>query len=183
MTGVTKALINWRVTPIVLAAIFWTDAHAWGVTAHRAVAAIADQHLTTAARRQIDELLAVEPGATLESISTWADEVRSPSTSKWHYVNFPRDSCTYDPDRDCPDGQCIVVALERQAAILRSDASSERRLKALKYVVHFVADVHQPLHAGFGDDRGGNRYQVQAYGRGTNLHALWDSGKIGRAHV
>ena len=62
--------------------------------------------------------------------------------------------------------------------MLASDGPDEERLKALKYVVHFVADAHQPLHGGFDDDRGGNSYQVQAFGRGTNLHALWDTGLI-----
>lgn len=77
--------------------------------------------------------------------------------------------------RDCPDGHCVVGAIERQARVLASSATDAEKLKALKYVVHFVADVHQPLHAGYADDKGGNTYQVQAFGRGTNLHALWDS--------
>jgi hypothetical protein len=80
----------------------------------------------------------------------------------------------------CIEGMCVVGAIQRQVAVLASKAPDEARLKALKYVVHFVADVHQPLHAGFADDRGGNSFQLQAYGRGTNLHALWDSGLIGQ---
>jgi hypothetical protein len=112
-------------------------------------------------------------------VSTWADEVRSPTTAAWHYVNFPRDAdCLYDGDRMCIQGNCVVGAIERQLALLASDAPDERRLLALKYVVHFVGDVHQPLHAGFADDRGGNTYQLQANGRGTNLHALWDSAML-----
>jgi hypothetical protein len=73
---------------------------------------------------------------------------------------------------------CVVGAIAHQAEVLASKAPDEERLKALKYVVHFVADVRQPLHAGFADDRGGNQYQVQAFGRGTNRHALWDSALI-----
>jgi hypothetical protein len=112
----------------------------------------------------------------LASISTWADDTRTPSTAAWHYVNLPRDSgCRYDAARDCPDGQCVVAAIERQHKVLMSTAPDVDRLKVLKYVVHFVADVHQPLHAGFADDKGGNTYQVQGFGRGTNLHALWDT--------
>jgi hypothetical protein len=122
--------------------------------------------------------LALEQGETLASISTWADEHRNPTTAGWHYVNFPRDTCTFDKERDCPDGQCVVAAIEKQAAVLRSNAPDERRLAALKYLVHLVADVHQPLHAGYRDDKGGNTYQVQGLGRGSNLHALWDSGLI-----
>jgi hypothetical protein len=72
----------------------------------------------------------------------------------------------------------VVAAIERQARLLASTAADDERLKALKYVVHLVADVHQPLHGGFVEDRGGNQYQVQAFGKGTNLHALWDVGLV-----
>lgn len=156
-------------------------AYAWGSDGHRLVAEVADTQLSVSARAQITRLLAIEPGGTLASISTWADEVRSPSTASWHYLNFPRDAgCAYDADRMCIEGMCVVGAIQRQMAVLASKSPDESRLKALKYLVHFVADVHQPLHAGFADDRGGNSYQLQAYGRGTNLHALWDSGLIGQ---
>jgi nuclease S1 len=77
--------------------------------------------------------------------------------------------------KSCPASQARI---ERQEAILASHAPDTERLQALKYVVHFVADVHQPLHAGYADDRGGNKFQLQAYGRGTNLHALWDTKMI-----
>jgi len=72
----------------------------------------------------------------------------------------------------------VVGAIERQAAVFHSTAPASDRLKALKYLVHLVADVHQPLHAGHAADKGGNLYQVHALGRGTNLHAVWDSGLI-----
>lgn len=72
------------------------------------------------------------------------------------------------------EGRCAVGAIGRQLAVLRSAPGPRQRLQALKYIVHLVADLHQPLHAGYADDRGGNLYQVQAFGRGTNLHALWD---------
>lgn len=153
-------------------------AHAWGTQGHHVIANLAYAQLTAKAKTEVDRLLAIEPSATLASISTWADETRNKTTAPWHYVNFPRNTCTYDAARDCPDGQCVVGAIDKQLAILASNAPVEKRLTALKYVVHLVADVHQPLHAGYADDRGGNTYQVQAFGRGTNLHALWDSGLI-----
>jgi len=128
------------------------DASAWGADGHRLIAEVAETRLSAPARAEIDRLLALEPGATLASISNWADEYRSSSTAHWHYVNLPRDSsCSYEPGRSCIQGGCVV---------------------------HFVGDVHQPLHAGFADDRGGNRLQLQAYGRGANLHTLWDSALI-----
>jgi hypothetical protein len=155
------------------------DAQAWGADGHRLIAEIAEGKLSGRARVEIERLLSLEPGATLASVSTWADEFRSPSTAPWHYVNLPRDgNCRYESDRSCAQGACVVGAIERQTAVLSSSAPDLERLKALKYVVHLVADAHQPLHAGFADDRGGNTVQVQAFGRGTNLHALWDTGLI-----
>ncbi len=151
------------------------NAMAWGVQGHQVVAALAQTRLSPAARAEASRLLALEPGATLLSVSTWADEQRSPETAAWHYVNFPRGQCAYTPKRDCPDGQCVVAAIEQQSQVLRSDAPDAERLLALKYVVHLVADVHQPLHAGHGDDRGGNTYQLQAFLQGSNLHAVWDT--------
>jgi hypothetical protein len=148
---------------------------AWGAKAHGLVASLAEMQLSGEARVEADRLLALEPGATLASISSAVDDERTPLDAAWHYVNLPRDAaCRYDAARDCPGGDCVVAALDRQRAILRSTASDGERLQALKYVVHLVADVHQPLHAGFADDRGGNRFQVQSLGRGTNLHAVWD---------
>lgn len=72
----------------------------------------------------------------------------------------------------------MVEAIQKQSDILQSTASDEKRLIALKYLVHLVGDIHQPLHAGYQDDRGGNTYQLQAFMRGSNLHAFWDTGLI-----
>ena len=172
----------WRATlcvGIAAALVLPSVAHAWGTDAHRVVAALAQQQLTPSARAEVDRLLALEPGATLQSVATWADESRSPTTAAWHYLNFAHDAaCQYVPERHCPGGQCVVGAIERQAVLLTSAKSDEDRLKALKYLVHLVGDVHQPLHAGYADDRGGNTFQVQAFGRGSNLHALWDSALV-----
>ncbi len=153
-------------------------AHAWGADGHHVISLIAQSHLTPAAKAEVDRLLALEPGETLASISTWADDHKNPTTASWHYVNLPRDTCVYDEQRDCPDSHCVVGAIQKQLRILRSNPSDEKRLNALKYVVHLVGDVHQPLHAGYQDDKGGNKYQVHAFGKGSNLHALWDSGLI-----
>lgn len=153
-------------------------AFAWGNQGHQVIALLAEAQLSLAARKEVNRLLALEPGETLASISTWADEHRSPATAAWHYVNFSRESCSYEPKRDCPDGKCVVAAIERQLEILATETSDEKKLVALKYVVHLIGDIHQPLHAGYGDDRGGNTYQLQAFMRGSNLHALWDTGML-----
>jgi hypothetical protein len=155
-----------------------SEALAWGSEGHKIVAMLAEAQLSSAARKEVDRLLAQETGATLASISTWADEHRNPATAAWHYVNFPRGDCNYQPERDCPDGKCVVAAIDRQLEVLRTSGDDEKRLNALKYVVHFIGDIHQPLHAGFGEDRGGNSYQLQAFMRGSNLHGVWDTGLI-----
>lgn len=165
----------------VLCVSFISASHAvfaWGNQGHQVIALLAEAQLSSAARKEVNRLLALEPGETLASISTWADEHRSPATAAWHYVNFPHESCNYEPKRDCPDGKCVVAAIERQLEILATETSDEKKLVALKYVVHLIGDIHQPLHAGYGDDRGGNTYQLQAFMRGSNLHALWDTSML-----
>lgn len=148
--------------------------HAWGPQGHEVIATLAQGQLTARARAEADKLLALEPDATLASISNWADEQRSPETAAWHYVNFPKDTCTYNAARDCPEGRCVVGAIDRQLDILASTAPAGERLTALKFVVHLMGDIHQPLHAGHAEDRGGNTYQLEAFLRGSNLHAVWD---------
>jgi hypothetical protein len=154
------------------------SAWSWGSEGHQVVALIAEAQLTSKARSEVERLLAIEPGETMASISTWADEHRNPATGPWHYVNFPRGTCTYVAERECAEGKCVVGMIDKEVQILASQDTDEKRLTALKYLVHFVGDVHQPLHAGYADDRGGKQYQLQAFMRGSNLHALWDSGII-----
>ena len=157
-------------------------AHAWGPQGHRLVARLADAQLTPASRREVNRLLAGETDPTLAGIANWADGLRDSDpdlarvSSRWHYVNLAEDGCRYKPRRDCPGGDCAVEAIRRQVAILadRRQPLAARR-DALKFVVHFVGDLHQPLHAGYAQDRGGNDTQVNDAGYGTNLHALWDS--------
>lgn len=159
---------------IAAIALVLPAAHAWGPQGHQVIASMAQARLSPRAGAEVARLLALEPGATLASISTWADEQRSPQTAAWHYVNFPQGSCRFDAARDCPDGNCVVAAIQRQLDILGSGAPAEERLTALKFVVHLVGDIHQPLHAGHAEDRGGNTYQLEAFLRGSNLHAVWD---------
>lgn len=154
---------------------------AFGPDGHRIVGELAQRQLSNDARAEIALLLAGETESTLASIANWADDARETPIYAWsaplHYVNFPRTSCDYDPARDCRDGRCIVDAIERFAAQLADhDQPLPARREALKFLIHFVGDIHQPLHAGYGDDRGGNLFQVYYLGRGSNLHALWDGG-------
>ena len=169
------------VVSVLLIAGAWPLAvSAWGADGHRIVGELAERRLDPAARAALDELLRDAPEHGLAAISTWADGVRGRDDPRrsvtWHYVNFPDDSCDYEPERDCAGGACIVAAIERQTAIVadRGRPPAER-VAALKFVVHLVGDVHQPMHAGRRSDRGGNGYQLSLDGQGTNLHRVWDS--------
>jgi nuclease S1 len=168
-----------RRTALAIATLtFASLTHAWGAEGHRLIAELAEAQLTPAARSHVARILEQEPGATLSSVSTWADEIRTRDTAAWHYVNLPESGCSYESARDCAGGDCIVEAINAQVDILNSSAIESERLTALKWVVHLVGDIHQPLHAGLKSDKGGTLYQVQAFGRGMNLHSLWDSGLI-----
>lgn len=177
----------------VLLACFAPPASAWGALGHRLVGALAEDELTPAARRELTALLAGEAEPTLAGISTWADELRANDpglgrrSSPWHYVNLAEHDCNYDAARDCVRGDCVVGAIRTQTARLADRSQPlEARRQALKFVVHFIGDVHQPLHAGFAYDKGGNTHQVSLPGkagkddkrRGSNLHSLWDSGLL-----
>ncbi|HRP07547.1 MAG TPA: S1/P1 nuclease [Gemmatimonadales bacterium] len=150
----------------------------WGRVGHRVVARVAAARLSERARREVRSLL---DGKSMAEIASWGDEIRSerPETGPWHYVNIPVTEQTYDPARHCPQSACVIGALERQVALLR-DRSQPRavRAEALKWVVHLVGDLHQPLHSGDRGDRGGNDVVVWQDFRRTNLHSLWDSGLI-----
>lgn len=159
------------------------DAYAWGAQGHRLVGRVAETGLTPTARAEVDRLLAGEAVPSLAAIAPWADQLRAndPDLGKrsagWHYINMAEDGCVYRQPRHCPDGNCVVEALKEQSAILADPARSDaERAQALKFVVHLVGDIHQPMHAGYGHDKGGNDFQVQFNERGTNLHSLWDSG-------
>lgn len=166
--------------PIALA-LSSSAALAFGPDGHRIVGELAQRQLTPKALKEVQRLLGDEADNGLAGVSNWADEIREQAawrhTSRWHYVNFPRSSCRYDARRDCRDGRCIVAAIEAQAATLANQRLDDgQRAQALRFLVHFVGDIHQPLHAGYGDDRGGNTFQIFYIGRGSNLHALWDGG-------
>ncbi|MCE7033547.1 S1/P1 nuclease [Lysobacter sp. GX 14042] len=163
-------------------------AFAWGPQGHRLVADVAWNELAPETRTQVQRLLQGEPDPTLAGIANWADQLREldPDLGRrsagWHYVNIGEDECHYHPSTACPDGNCVVEAISAQAGILADRARSDaERLQALKFVVHFVGDVHQPLHAGYAHDKGGNTVQVNLDGKGSNLHRLWDSGLLNTA--
>ncbi len=172
-------------TLLALALPAFASVHAWGDIGHRIVAELAWRQLDPTAKAEIQRLLGETGSADpLPDIASWPDRLRDDPATKalgkatgpLHYMDFVDGKCHYVPARDCADGKCVVGGLEKYVAILGDRHKSQaERAEALKFVVHFVGDVHQPLHAGNRDDKGGNDYQVQFDGKGTNLHSVWDS--------
>lgn len=163
------------------------QAAAWGPDGHSIVAEIAQRRLDAHARAQVQALLG--RGHSLASEASWADDVRTtrPETTNWHFVDIPISSEAYDPARDCaasPKGDCVVAELGRLQQALRCGNATAKR-EALRFAVHFVGDIHQPLHT-VGDARGGNGIAVTIAVHGLrcptcapksapdNLHAAWD---------
>lgn len=171
-----------RLGVLLLACAGWlapAPAKAWAAFGHRLVALLAQEQLSDSTRTEVDLLLAQQSGADLGTIAAWPDEIRQrpgyERTGPFHYVNIKDAGCKYVATRDCPDGVCIVAALPRYLQTLGDRSQpSLLRLEALKFVVHLVGDVHQPLHAANRDDRGGNEFQINLNGEATNLHAVWD---------
>jgi S1/P1 Nuclease len=161
-------------------------AFAWGYAGHRIIAEIAEQFLEPTTARRVRELLDIENVTTLADVSTWADQIRvqRPETAPWHYVNIPvhpasDGSSGYDATRDCPNDACVVAKIVQFERVLaNSQAPGRQRLEAFKYLVHFIGDLHQPLHASNNNDRGANEVPVMFMGRQTNLYAVWDTGII-----
>lgn len=146
------------------------------------VAHLAEERLTPKARAAVADILG---GASLADVSAWADQIRGSrrNTSPWHYVNIPLGATTYEQSRDCPRS-CILSAIEEQQARLRDRSTPPiERAEALKYLVHFIGDLHQPLHVADNSDRGGNSAQVQFFGKGSNLHQVWDGLLVQRSGV
>ena len=152
-----------------------SPALAFGPTGHRIVGHIAQKHLTRKARRAVKALIGPQ---NLAQVATWADEIRSDPKWKvadpWHYITID-DEHTYESAPKNDDGD-IIEALNRLEKVLRDPkATREARAEALKFIVHFVGDLHQPLHVGRKADLGGNTIEVKWFGESSNLHRVWDS--------
>jgi hypothetical protein len=158
------------------------EAVGWGASGHSIVAEIAQRRLHPRALRQVKRLLGGEK--SLASIASWADDIvlLRPNTLNWHFVNIPYGAADYVPARDCaetPKGDCVINAIARSRAILAdARAPAQQRSEALKFLVHFVGDVHQPLHSTDRNDAGGTKVAVTFFGTPMSLHAAWDYGII-----
>ncbi|MDB5105163.1 MAG: nuclease [Fibrobacteres bacterium] len=160
-------------------------ASAFGVLGHQVIAALADDMLTPKAKAEVENLLGPAGGSTaLSSIATWADDIRMlrSETRPWHYVTIQIGEARYDPAR--ADSADVIKAINRQSAILANPAADRyAREEALKWVVHLVGDLHQPLHAGEDHDKGGNLAKVRVNRRTYNLHEVWDYVLLERLHL
>ncbi len=156
-------------------------AFGWGPEGHNLIARLAAAHLTPAATARIAEILG--PGTTLASISTWPDQIRRQraETGTWHYIDIPIDKPHLDMARDCPKGDCVIAKIEDFERVLADPAATaQQRKEALMFVVHFVGDMHQPLHCSDNKDKGGNGVRLDFFGRTSNLHSVWDGGLMDR---
>lgn len=150
----------------------------WGQTGHRVVGHIADGMLTKKAQKQVRRVLG---NLTLAEVSTWMDDVRSDDAydyaQTWHYTTIP-DGETYE-SADKQENGDVIWAIEKIVTELKAgNLSAEDEATNLKFLVHLVGDIHQPLHVGNGTDRGGNDVRLQWFGSNTNLHSVWDSRMI-----
>jgi hypothetical protein len=146
----------------------------WWDLGHRIVARLAESRLTPHTREAVRDIL---DGQSLADASVWADNIRQyrHDADKLHYVNIPLADTRYVPARHCPGGQCIIAAIEQERHLLADPAASrEERAEALRFLIHFMGDMHQPLHVGDNGDRGGNQRAVIFLGHPTDLHKVWD---------
>lgn len=147
----------------------------WGMIGHRVVGEIAQKNLSKKGLKEVQSLLGVE---TLSQVSNWPDFIKSNpewrKANSWHYVSIP-DGQTYKTIKKNKKGD-IVEAIARFTKILKNKKNEKKeRANALKFLVHFVGDLHQPLHAGYAHDRGGNSQKLKWFGKSTNLHSIWDT--------
>ncbi|MEO5910323.1 MAG: S1/P1 nuclease [Pelobium sp.] len=154
----------------------------WGVTGHRSIAKIAENHLSPKAKAAVDQLLGTED---MPIVSTYADEIRYDAaykyTGPWHYVNLPL-GLSYEQFSAAVQADTTAnvynALLKMKAQLVDPKSNKADKVFALKMLIHFVGDLHQPMHVSREEDQGGNKIKLKFQGRDTNLHSLWDSGLI-----
>jgi len=167
-----------KIIGLVVMFLAATPLAAWGPVGHRVVAAVAESQLTPEVKAKVKTM---NGSGMLVGVATTADAIRNsrPETKEWHFVDIPISVEAYDESRDCKDDDCVVKRIEEFRGVLGdAGATKAKRKEALMFLVHFVGDVHQPLHASDNDDRGGNDVKLKFGGKTRNLHSIWDSGII-----
>lgn len=158
------------------------SAFSWGQKGHDVVCAVAEQHLSNKARKHIDHIL---DGKSIVYWANWMDNASHKSeyayTKTWHFKNV--DASESFEDAPINEKGDVLLAVQEQIEKLENGfLSKEEQALSLKMLVHFMGDLHCPLHIGHKSDLGGNKWQVQYFGRGSNLHSVWDSGVVESAH-
>jgi hypothetical protein len=158
---------------------FSNAALAWGPVGHSAIAILAVDQLSADVRGELEKIVGPLDAHALEEACNWPDAVLETKVWSWsaplHYVNIPRGNFVYQQSRDCPARQCATEAIKEYADQLADrQLGIEKRRQAFAWLCHVTGDLHQPLHAGFADDRGGNNFEVRFDDRQINLHGFWD---------
>lgn len=161
----------------------------WGFVAHRTTGYVADAFLTPQARQAVQSLL---QGRTLAEAAEWADTLRSDQSfkhiSKYHYESIP-DRVTYLDDlrhktpEKRKEGGVVAAILMAEQTLQSNTAAPIQKQMALKFLVHFIGDLHQPMHTGRDTDAGGNAIKMPWFGRDSNLHSVWDTGMLLTGHA
>lgn len=160
--------------------VIYQSAFAWGITGHRVVAEIAQRHLSRRASKEIRKLFDREP---LAYWANWPDFIKSDTTGKWqkvsqwHYVDLPGhiSKSAFINDLKAINHKSLYSQIPAMENVLRDKhASFEDRKTALIFLIHFMGDLHQPLHVGRDEDQGGNKIKVYWFNKPTNLHSVWD---------
>ena len=162
----------------LLLGVIYSDSLSWGRTGHRVVGHIAQKHLSKKALKNIRLIMGNE---SIAMASNWMDEIKSDRVydhmNPWHYCTIP-DGMTY-AEAGTPDEGDAIATIERLIRELETKQfTDEDELFALKSLIHLIGDIHQPLHVGNGEDRGGNDIKVKWFWNDSNLHRVWDSGMI-----
>jgi len=170
--------MNRKITLIFLLLAMLLPVFPYGPIAHRAISLIAYEKLSRKARKQVDTILGVKG---IVYAATWADEVRSEPDKysysfPWHYQNLApqmnKDEILQLWNNPRSEGDHLFYAIQEMINRLKQDRNDK---EALKFLVHFIGDLHQPMHLGRKDDLGGNRVSYTWFGRQTNIHSLWDT--------
>lgn len=156
------------------------DAGAWGYKGHAQVGRVALSQIDDQARTYLQDILGADLASVSDEACNWPDVVRETPEWEWsapqHYVNIPRAATDYDRERDCRDGLCVTESIKKYADQLSDPRlDQQQHWQAYAWLCHLVGDLHQPLHAGYKDDRGANRVEIIFNGEESNLHYFWDS--------
>ena len=166
-------------TLTLLFSLMISQAFAWGQIGHYLIGFMAERQMKKSTKKKVEQVLYP---MSLGRSGTWMDEIRSDKSydyaTTWHYLNSKNGE--YDPATQEKGGDAFEAIQRIKAELKAGGLDPKIEAEKLKMLIHMVEDIHQPLHVGTGDDRGGNDVKIEFFGQPTNLHALWDSGMIDR---